>query len=210
MPSLVETYFSDADFDAIEAAVRKAEQTTAAEIVIRLVSDVRNWRLERTICSVVVALIVATATLLLLREENWGVYYDITQAMPYGLGGFVLAYFALNPLLRSESRRHKHVWNRSVALFEQFDPTRDLTAVLIVVALREHMVVVLGDKTIVSQLPDDYWQKLHATIVSQMKQGNHAEGIIKGIELISPDLARLFPPREDDINELPDRPVDSD
>lgn len=207
MASLVDKYFSQADFDAIEAAVRKAELSTRGEIAIQLSSHSRHWSTERLIHALVFTLICMASALYFTRDVGWGVYYNTSQAILWGAIGFVIAFFGWGRFLERAERRRKTVWDRSLDLFHRITPTRGLTGVLIFVSLEEEQAAIVADKGIASKVPPDYWHMPHAMIVRAMKQGKHAEGIIAAIETIAVELARHFPRASDDINELPDKPT---
>jgi len=206
MPLLVEKYFSQADFDAIEAAVKKAELSTSGELTVELSSHSRHWNAERLIHALVFTLICMVAALYLTRDVGWGIYYNTTQAILWGAIGFVVAYFGWGRFLKRRERRRKVVWNRSLNIFRRITPTRGLTGVLIFVSLEEEQAAIVADKGIASKLQPDYWHTPHAMIVEAMNQGRHAEGIIQALEMIAVELARHFPRETDDVNELPDKP----
>ncbi len=206
MGLLVDRYFSQADFDAIEAAVKKAELSTSGEIVVELSSHSRHWKAERLIHALVFTLICMAAALYLTRDVGWGIYYNTVQAILWGVIGFVIAYFGWGQFLKRSERRRKVVWNRSLNIFHRITPTRGLTGVLIFVSLEEEQAAIVADKGIASKLPPDYWHAPHAIIVKAMNQGRHAEGIIQALEMIGAELARHFPRETDDVNELPDKP----
>ena len=206
MASLIDKYFSEADFDAIEATVKKAEMSTCGEIAIELASYSKHWKKERLIHSLVFTLFCMVTALYFTREVDWGTYYNTTQAILWGAIGFAVAYWGWGQFLRRRGRRRRIVWNRSVELFHQLKPVRGLTGVLIFVSLEEDEVAVVADKGIASKVPADYWLAPHATIVNAMKDGKHAEGIVQAIETIAVELARHFPRESDDVNELSDRP----
>jgi putative membrane protein len=206
MASLVDRYFSQADFDAIEAAVKKAETSTSGEIAVQLSSHSRHWTKERIIHALVVTLICMLAALYLTRDVNWGVYYNSTQALLCGAVGFLVAYFGWGRFLARSSRRRQIVWTRALDLFHQITPTRGLTGVLIFVSVEEKQAAIVADKGIASKVPADYWHAPHALIVKGIEQDKHAEGIIQAIEMIAVELARYFPRQGDDINEMPDKP----
>jgi len=84
MATLVDKYFSQADFDAIETSVRKAEQQSSGEIVVLLTSQSKQWQIERLIHSSLAAVIAMLAALYFTRENNWGIYYNTTQALLWG------------------------------------------------------------------------------------------------------------------------------
>ncbi|HVP07306.1 MAG TPA: hypothetical protein VMS71_05635 [Candidatus Acidoferrum sp.] len=205
--TLVDKYFSEADFDAIEQAVKKAESTTSGEIAIELASHSRHWLEERLWYSFALALIFLAAALYLTRESDWGTYYNFSQAALWAGIGFVLGYFALGPVLKRESRRRNFVWKCALKRFSQLRPTRGDTGVLILVSLDENQAAIVADKGIASRLPAEHWDIPHAMVMEGMKKGAHAEGIIRAIESIGEELARYFPHRPDDIDELPDRPT---
>ena len=206
MASLVDKYFSQADFEAVEMAVKEAELSTNGEIVIELSSHSRHWNTERLIYALVITLICMLAALYLTRDTGWGIYYNSTQAILWGTIGFAAAYFGWGRFLTRSERRRKCVWNRALGLFHHITPTRGLTGVLIFLSLEEEQAAIVADKGIASKVPPDYWHAPHALIVTAMKHGRHAEGIIAAIKMIAIELARNFPREDDDINELPDKP----
>ncbi|PWB76321.1 hypothetical protein C3F09_00600 [candidate division GN15 bacterium] len=206
MASVVDKYFSSADFDAIEAAVKKAESGTAGELAVDLSSHSRHWGTEKLLHALVFTLICMVAALLFTRQVNWGVYYNVTQSILWGAVGFVIAYFGWGRYLTRAERKRKVVWNRALKLFHQITPTRGLTGVLIFVSLEEGQAAIVADKGIASKVPSDYWHQPHALIMKGIKENHHAEGIIQAIEMIAVELATHFPRQSDDINELPDKP----
>jgi putative membrane protein len=206
MASLVDKYFSEADFDTIEAAVKRAELQSSGELVIELSSHSRHWRTERLIHALVISVLCMLAALWLTRETTWGVYYSTTPALLWGGIGFLAAYFGWGSWLNRKERRRKLVWNRALGLFHQITPTRDSTGVLIFMSLEENQVAIVADKGIASKVSPDYWNAPHALIAKGMAEGKHAEGIVEAINLLAGELAKHFPHQGDDINELPDRP----
>lgn len=206
MASLVDKYFSQADFDAIEAAVKKAESNTSGEIAVELSSHSRHWNTERLIHALVFTLVCMLAALYFTRDVGWGVYYNTTQVILWGAIGFVIAFFGWGRYLRRTERRRKIVWNRALGLFHGIKPTRGLTGVLIFVSLEEEQAAIVADKGIASKVPADYWHTPHAMIDKAVKQGKHAEGIIQAIDTTAVELALYFPRQSDDTNELPDKP----
>lgn len=206
MPTMVDTYFSEADLDAIQQAVMTAEKKSSGELAIKLASHSRHWMLERLLIASLLALAALTASLLLTRESNWGTYYNFTQGALWSLVTFLAAYFGLGKLLASASRRRRAVWNHAMQLFYQLKPTRGHTGVLILVSCEEAQAAVIADVAIASKVPKDYWDTPHEMIMDGLRSGRHAEGIVAAVNAIGIELERYFPHAEDDQNELPDRP----
>lgn len=207
MATLIDKYFSSFDLEAIEAATRKAESCTGGEIAVEITARSRNWHLERLIHALVVAVVCALAALFITRENNWGVYYNFTQVSLWGVIGLVVAYFGWGQFLKRRIRRQKLVWLHSLDHFARLTPVSNLAGVLIFVSLEEDEAAIVADKGIASKVAPDYWQPLHATLVDALKQGKHAEGIIRTIETVGAEMAKHFPREDGDINELPDKPT---
>jgi putative membrane protein len=204
MASLVDKCLSAIDLKAIEDAVRKAESGTSGELAVTITPRSRHWVWER----VQVASIVGTAAMLVslwvTRRVEWGVYYNFTQALLWGIVGFGAAYFLSRPVLMRKERTRRIVWKHALKHFEQLPATKGKTAVLIFVSLEECQAAIVADIGIASKLSADHWHTPHGMIVSGMLANRHAEGIIQAIEAIAVELARHFPRSADDQNELPD------
>jgi putative membrane protein len=207
MASLVDKYFSKADFDAIEAAVTRAEQSTSGEIAVELVSQSKNWMTERLIHSFTFTLICMLTALYFTREDNWGVYYNTSQVILWGAIGFVIAYFGWGQFLKRLQRRRRSVWNRAVEQFQKLTPVRGLAGVLIFVSLEEEEAEIVADTGIAAKVAPEYWLTLHTTIVEAIRQGKHSEGIIHAVETVAIELSKHFPRGSDDVNELSNRPT---
>ncbi len=206
MASLVNKYFSKADLDAITEAVRKAELKSSGELAVELASRSHRWMLERIFDTVVFGIACFLIALYLARPD-WGMYYNISQGLLYGVLGFVVGWFLWPFVLKNERRRNRIVWKRALKLFAQLAPTRGHTGVLIFMSLEEDQAALVADKAIAEKVDAGYWDTQHAVLDRAMKQGNHAEGLIQAITEIGDELGRHFPHRDDDINELPDAPT---
>jgi putative membrane protein len=206
MATLVERYFSKADLDAVTEAVRKAELKSSGELAVQLASRSHRWMLERIIDAALFGIACFIVALFLARPD-WGMYYNVSQGLLYGVIGFAVGWFVWPLLLKSERRRNRIVWKRALKLFSQLTPTRGHTGVLIFMSLEENQVALVADKGIAEKVAPGYWDAQHAVIAKAMKAGNHAEGLIQALNEIGDELGRHFPRQADDINELPDAPT---
>jgi uncharacterized membrane protein YgcG len=82
--------------------------------------------------------------------------------------------------------------------------TRDRNAVLFFIAVRDHRFAVLGDRGINEIVPPGFWDEMVGRVERHFGQGRFGDGLVAGIDLAGEALARYFPPRPDDRNELPD------
>lgn len=83
--------------------------------------------------------------------------------------------------------------------------TRERNGVLFLVALQDHRFAVLGDQGIDEKVPDGFWNEVVARVQKRFAEHEFATGLVEGVELAGEQLATHFPPRPDDVNELPDQ-----
>ncbi|HEU4928850.1 MAG TPA: TPM domain-containing protein [Candidatus Krumholzibacteria bacterium] len=82
--------------------------------------------------------------------------------------------------------------------------TRERNGVLFFVAVRDHKLAVIGDKGIHQHVPAEFWADVVKTVESRFAEGRFGDGLVEGIAKVGHELARYFPRRTDDVNELPD------
>lgn len=82
--------------------------------------------------------------------------------------------------------------------------TRERNAVLILVAPQSHAFAIYGDRGVHEKCGDHFWQSVAAVMAERFRQGSFTEGLVAAIEETGTVLARHFPRRPDDRNELPD------
>ena len=82
--------------------------------------------------------------------------------------------------------------------------TRDRNGVLFFVSVRDHRFAVIGDSGIHARVEPDFWTSVVLAVEGDFARGRRAEGLMQGIALAGAKLAECFPPRADDVNELPD------
>ncbi len=82
--------------------------------------------------------------------------------------------------------------------------TRERNGVLIFVAPRAHQFAVIGDAAVHQRCGDDFWRQLAAEMSGHFRQSDFSEGILHALRKAGELLARHFPPRPGDRNELPD------
>lgn len=82
--------------------------------------------------------------------------------------------------------------------------TRDHNGVLFFVGVRDRRFAVIGDTGIYDAVPRDFWNGVVNRVEARFAEGRYAEGLVDGIRMAGAALVEHFPPRPDDINELPD------
>ena len=98
---------------------------------------------------------------------------------------------------------------RAETLFAQLDvwDTEQNSGVLIYVQLVDRRIEIVADRGISAKVEQSEWNAICRQMEQAFKQRQYAEGALRAIEAITGLLARHFPPRGRNPNELPDKPV---
>ena len=82
--------------------------------------------------------------------------------------------------------------------------TAEKNGVLILVLFRERKAAIIGDSGIHDKINNGFWDKVIAEMTEHFKNGKYYEGILSALETVGNELARNFPRKSDDVNELKD------
>jgi len=140
---------TDADLDAIAAAVREAESQTSAEIRVHLERRVAHG----------------------LRRRP------------------------TDPMERA----------RQVFAALGMHRTAHRSGVLVYLAVEDRKLAIVGDEGIHRHVGDAYWETVRDLMVARMAEGRALEAVMAGVAEVGRVLARHFPRRPDDRNELSDQ-----
>jgi uncharacterized membrane protein len=90
----------------------------------------------------------------------------------------------------------------------KMENTEERNAVLVYVAVKDRQLAIFGDEGIHKKVGTEYWQKLVAEMLVELRKTNYAEGIGNCVLKIGEALHTYFPyNRDTDKNELPDNIV---
>jgi uncharacterized membrane protein len=108
------------------------------------------------------------------------------------------------PLLRDQPAR-----GRALDIFSHLRiwDTEHNNGVLIYLLLADRKVEIVADRGIDARVGASGWQDICRAMETDFRNGQFEAGAIKGIEAVSRELAKYFPPQGGQRNELPDRPV---
>ena len=98
---------------------------------------------------------------------------------------------------------------RAEALFGQLGvwDTEHNSGVLVYVQLVDRRIEIVADRGISAKVEPAEWHSICRRMEESFKKGDFLNGSLEAIEAITRHLARHFPPRGRNPNELPDRPV---
>jgi uncharacterized membrane protein len=98
---------------------------------------------------------------------------------------------------------------RALEVFSQLRvwDTEENNGVLIYLLLADHDIEIVADRGINAKVAQDDWERMCRDMEQALGRGEYEAAVVTGIEEASLLLARHYPPRPGDRNELPDRPV---
>jgi uncharacterized membrane protein len=85
--------------------------------------------------------------------------------------------------------------------------TEENNGVLIYLLLADRDVEIVADRGINAEVPAGEWEQICRRMESAFSRREFEQGVLAGIEEVSRLLARYYPPRPGDRNELPDKPA---
>jgi putative membrane protein len=226
---------SKADHARIADAIAAAEAQTSGELYCVVAQRVSDYRFVPIVWAGLTSLLLPAVIVLLgLEPHRWPIVgepwwtgsaseAEVDNAVHSGMLvmiavqalTFAIVFLAtlpqrvrllVTPKALKRDRVHRAAMDQFLARGMQ--RTRERTGVLIFAALSERLVEVVADEGIYSRVAPAVWNDAVAVLVVAARQGRIADGFVDAIALCSAILAEHFPPRPDDINELPDRVVE--
>ena len=86
--------------------------------------------------------------------------------------------------------------------------TAERNAILILVAPRSQKFAVVGDEGVHQKCGVEFWQQMVDKMRDHFRREEFTDALVEAIETAGELLARCFPRKHDDQNELPDAPVE--
>jgi putative membrane protein len=209
----VHDLFSEADLEAIKAAVRDAEAQTSGEIVPYVVAQSDDYPTAVWKGAALGALLGPLVAVAIYEwGAFWGVHVPLWIALPAMVGGGagylltawlppVRRWMAGEEVLEQRARRRA-----AVAFLEQeVFRTRDRTGILLFLSLFEHRVVVLGDTGINQKVKQEEWDGIAAKLAAGIRAGRPGAALLEAIRECGHLLERRgVALQPGDVNELND------
>ena len=219
---------TEAEREAVSAAVSQAEDHSAGEIVTIMAERSDSYHDVALVWSALAAFI-ALGVLAAMPQFYLGLIDRVSGSwQPDWHPGkvFALALFAASlkflgmwlfqlwqPLrlaLVPGPLKHARVRARAVTNFKigAERRTHGRTGVLIYLSLAEHRAEIVADDAIAAKVSPEVWGAAMATLVGEIRAGRAAAGLVGAVEQVGAVLAEHFPRADDDVNELPDRLIE--
>ena len=109
--------------------------------------------------------------------------------------------FALVPRGVKRARAHEKAVEQF--LVQNLHTTSGRTGILIYVSVAQRFAEVIADAAVYKQVPPETWVEVVDLLIAHIVRGQRTEGLIAAVEACGRILAKHFPPRPADQNELP-------
>jgi putative membrane protein len=198
---------TEQELQRLEAAVRKAERGTAAEIVVVVAGEPAGGAAWAPWSG-----LIALALSLPLVVAQPGLSAPLLYSLQLAVVLIVLL-ATLVPRLRCRlvPTRERARAAQRLARDQFFDlglhRTSGRTGVLLFVSPHDRYVEVIADAGVPGPLPDAAWQPCVDAVRAEARERRLAAGLERALELLGSVLRERLPGVAPDRNELPDRPV---
>jgi putative membrane protein len=222
------TSLNVANRQRISEAVTAAEASSAGEIVT-ILSDHSDEYTDVALLWCAFVSFLALAVLALLPDFYLGLYDRLTggwvqqwqarEIFALALAVAVLKFtgmwlLQLWPPLRlflvPPAIKHRRVREKAIVCFKvgAEQRTTGRTGILIYLSMREHRAEIVADEAIATKVAPEVWGDAMAAMLSHIREGRIADGIVAAVEQVGVVLAEHFPRADDDKDELPNRLIE--
>lgn len=221
-------HLSEAEHDAVSAAVSAAEANTSGEIVT-VVTDRSDGYTDVALVWAAIVAFTAIAVLTAFPNFYLGLVDQVlgkwnaewTPRGIFGLALFVgilkflgmwliqlwqpLKFFLIPGPIKSHRTNA-----RAMQIFKVGTDRRTTgrTGILIYLSMRERRAEIVADEAITSKVSPDVWGEAMAAMLAELKRGSCGAGVVAAVERVGKVLAEHLPREVDDVNELPDRLIE--
>lgn len=199
-----ESFFTEADKEKIAAAIGEVETRTAGEVAVMVVDESDDYPEGQIIAGVVTGSLVALLIADLFFADSLWVFVVAALILSAAAGLLVSYLPAARRLFVPDARMQAKVRQRAlVAFYEKgLGDTRDDTGVLFFISLFERKAWVLADRGIYEKIPRADLEEYAGGVAAGARSGHAAEVLCSEIRNVGKILARHFPIKDDDTNEL--------
>lgn len=201
-----QTFFSEAERERIREAVAAVEAGTSGEVATMVVDASDSYREAETLGAVLFSGLLSVIAAVALHHAAIWTYIPLVFLLYFPSLYLFKRYHRLKLTFAGGRRVEEAVRERAVRAFYEkgLYRTREETGILIFISILEHKVWILGDRGINEKIPPDSWQRLARELAAGIREGRGCEALCSVIASCGAELARHFPRRPGDENELTD------
>ncbi|MCX5876669.1 MAG: hypothetical protein NT087_10345 [Deltaproteobacteria bacterium] len=199
-----ETFFTEAERQQIAATIGEAEKKTSGEIVAMVVAASDTYPEARLLAGLAIGGLAALLITDLFLANSLGYFVPLLLCGAMTVGSLAKISPPLLRLFIPPSRLEARVAERALRAFyeKKLHTTRDNTGVLFFISLLERKVWILADSGIYQKISKKTMMTHTTDIAVGIKQGQACNALCREIEAVGVILARHFPIKADDTNEL--------
>lgn len=204
--SRAESFFSNEERGAVEAAVRDAESRTIGEIAVMIVDASDEYLHAETIGGVLFSGTLAFFGAVAFFHSSLVAYIALTALLFFPCRLFVRSFPAVKSEFVSPRKRRDAVRMRALRAFHEkgLYRTRAQTGVLFFLSLMERTVWVLADKGIYEKIRQEQLDRFASAVSRGVREGLASQALCRSITEAGTLLAEHFPITPGDKNELSD------
>lgn len=194
----------------VERAVEQVESVSSAEVVVSFCPSADSY-LEADLRW---SIVFGTVTLVFLIWSPFHFHPDWVplNVLVMGFIGFFAGRksWVMRRLLLSSKRIDEAIERAARAQFLELgvDQTRERTGLLLLVCRFERRLFLFPDSKLRKELSPVFWTELNGSQGRFRSEEELLSGITAVLEKITGPLRRQCPRRDDDVDELPNRPVE--
>jgi putative membrane protein len=200
------SYLTKEQLELLAKTIGECEKTTSGEIRVMVASRSSFTGHVFPLLAMIFGLVTVSVLWALHIQGPWWEFAAILLGVE-AVAFFIAPWPFFQRRLTSPEDQFFQVWNRAEREFyaAKMHETRDRTGILIFLSMLERRAVVLADTGIAEKLPKETWQGVIDIALKGAGKDSWAEqGLAPAIKACGALLAKHFPPRSDDKNELSD------
>jgi putative membrane protein len=195
---------SPADRARVRQAIAEAEAKTSGEIFVVVARECEDYRFIPILWAVLAAFIAPLPLIYLTHVPALVIW--LVQMAAFVVFAVVLSVPPVKLLVvpRHVKREAVRALATQQFLAHGLHTTEARTGVLIFVALAERRAEIIADSGIATRVDQKTWQGAIDGLVAEVAAGRIADGLSVAIAAVGQTLARHFPRKAGDRNEIPD------
>jgi len=204
-----ENFFSSSEQAKIAAAIGEVEKNTAGEIAVMVVDRSDSYPEANILAGLLLGMLVSLVVTELYFGDSLTYFLVFFGGLFPGFGWLTNHLPAMKRMFVPKHRLTEMVREQAVQAFFQkgLYRTREATAVFFFISLFERKLWILADKGINSKISPDELQAYAGDMAAGIRQGRAAEVLCTEIVRLGQVLAEHFPPRDDDVDEIPNEVI---
>jgi putative membrane protein len=202
-------FFTEAEKKRLEATVRDAESRTIGEIVLMVVDSSDPYLEAEVIGGIAAGGFISLILTILFFHSSILFFLPLSFLLFFPAQLLVRRDHRWKALLLGSERKEHAVRERALrAFFEKgLYKTKENTGVLFFLSLLERKVWILADKGIYQKIGQETLDRYAKTVSQGVRDGRACDALYEAIEGVGQLLAKHFPTKAGDTDELPDEVI---